>query len=103
MYVLSVSGLMRKSDIGNAVPHHDLIRQNAPELLSNGGSCLAAPDGSWVIEPIVDKEIVITATIDLNEVRKERQNFDPSGHYSRPDVFELMVNRQRQGLVKFVE
>lgn len=101
MYVLSVSGLMRKTDIADEVPHHDLIRQNAPAFLSNGGSCLAAPDGSWVIEPIAEKEIVITATVDLNEVRKERQNFDPSGHYARPDVFELTVNRQRQKLVHF--
>ncbi len=102
MYVLSVSGLMRKKDIQNDMPHPDLIRQNAPEFLSNGGSCIAAPDGSWMIEPIEGKEIVVTATIDLNEVRKERQNFDPSGHYSRPDVFELTVHTQRQKLVGFV-
>ena len=101
MYVLSVSGLMRQIDIPDEVPHHELMRQNAPAFLSNGGSCLAAPDGSWVIEPIVEKEAVATATIDLNEVRKERQNFDPSGHYARPDVFDLTVNRQRQTLVKF--
>ncbi len=101
MYVLSVSGLMRKTDIQNDMPHPDLIRQNAPEFLSNGGSCIAAPDGSWVIEPIEGKEIVVTATINLNEVRKERQNFDPSGHYSRPDVFELTVNTRRQKLVRF--
>jgi nitrilase len=101
MYVISVSGLMRKIDIGNDIPHHELIRQNAPEFLSNGGSCLAAPDGTWIIEPIVEQEIVITATINLNEVRKERQNFDPSGHYSRPDVFKLTVNNERQKLVHF--
>jgi nitrilase len=101
MYVISVSGLMRKIDIGNDIPHHELIRQNAPEFLSNGGSCLAAPDGTWIIEPIVEQEIVVTATIDLNEVRKERQNFDPSGHYSRPDVFKLTVNNERQKLVHF--
>lgn len=101
MYVLSVSGLMRKEDIGKDIPHHALIRQNANELLGNGGSCIAAPDGSWVIEPIEGKEVVVSATINLNEVRKERQNFDPSGHYSRPDVFELNVNTQRQKLVNF--
>ena len=101
MYVLSVSGLMRKTDISDEVPHHELIRQNAPLFLSNGGSCLAAPDGSWVIEPIAEKEAVVTATIDLNDVRKERQNFDPSGHYARPDVFDLTVNTERQKLVRF--
>ena len=101
MYVLSVSGLMRRTDISENIPHHELIAQQAPDFLSNGGSCLAAPDGSWVIEPIVDKEVVVTATIHLDEVRKERQNFDPSGHYARPDVFELRVNTQRQKLVHF--
>ncbi|MFT6270580.1 MAG: nitrilase [Alphaproteobacteria bacterium] len=101
MYVLSVSGLMRKEDIPRDIPHHELIRQNANALLGDGGSCIAAPDGSWVIEPIIGKEAVVTATIDLNEVRKERQNFDPSGHYSRPDVFQLNVNTQRQKLVNF--
>ena len=101
MYVLSVSGLMRKQDIPDTVPHHKLIKQQADEFLSNGGSCIAAPDGSWLIEPITDKEIVVTATIDMSEVRKERQNFDPSGHYARPDVFELNVNTKRQKLVYF--
>ncbi len=103
MYVLSVSGLMRKEDINKDVPHQQLIQQNANELLGDGGSCIAAPDGSWVIEPILGKEAVVTATIDLNEVRKERQNFDPSGHYSRPDIFQLNVNRQRQKLVNFTK
>jgi nitrilase len=101
MYVISVSGLMRKTDVGNDIPHHELIKQNASEFLSNGGSCLAAPDGTWIIEPIIEQEIVVTTTIDLNEVRKERQNFDPSGHYSRPDVFRLTVNNERHKLVHF--
>ena len=101
MYVLSVSGLMRKTDIPTDLPHHELIREQAPDVLADGGSCLAAPDGSWVIEPIVGREAIVTATIDLNEVRRERQNFDPSGHYARPDVFSLTVNTQRQQLVRF--
>ncbi len=64
---------------------------------------MAAPDGSWVIEPVINQEVLLTATIDLNEVIKERQNFDPSGHYSRPDVFNLKVDRRRQSLVEFSE
>ncbi len=102
MYVLSVSGLMSRVDIPTDMPHHELIHQNAPDWLADGGSCLAAPDGTWLIEPIVHREAVVSATIDLNEVRKERQNFDPSGHYARPDVFSLTVNTQRQKLVHFL-
>lgn len=100
MFVLSVSGLMLKEHI-NGIPHADLILKNAPEVLADGGSCLAAPDGSWIIEPIVGKEIVKTAEINLDAVRKERHNFDPSGHYSRPDILQLTVNRKRQSIIHF--
>jgi nitrilase len=101
MFVLSVCGLFLKEHINKELPHADLILKNAPDVLADGGSCLAAPDGTWVIEPIVGVEMVKTATIHIHDVRKERHNFDPSGHYSRPDVFQLNVNRQRQKLVRF--
>lgn len=102
-YVIAASGLMRKEDINSAIPHHEKIIANAPDYLGNGGSCMAAPDGSWVIEPVINQEVLLTATIDLNEVIKERHNFDPSGHYSRPDVFTLKVDTRRQSLIEFSE
>jgi len=46
------------------------------------------------------KEGNIYATLDFNRVLEERQNFDPVGHYSRPDVTQLQVNRQRQSTIK---
>ncbi len=99
-YVLSVSGLMRVEDFPKDTPHLDKILQNAPPILANGGSCIAAPNGEWVLEPVVNQEDLITATLDINRVFEERQNFDPSGHYSRPDVTKLVVNRERQSVLK---
>jgi len=99
-FVIAASGLMRKEDIPHSFPFYETIIEQAPEILGNGGSCLAAPDGSWVIEPLMNQEALLTATIDLKDVLKERQNFDPSGHYSRPDVFQLKVDRKRQSLVE---
>jgi nitrilase len=100
-FVVSVSGIMRKTDIPDDIPHADKILENAPDFLTDGGSCISGPDGTWIVEPIVEKEAFAHATINLQEVRKERQNFDPSGHYSRPDVMQLQVNRSRQKIVKF--
>lgn len=100
-FVMSLCGLMRKSDFTSDIPHVDLMLENAPEVLADGGSCLASPDGEWVIEPVVNEEVLLTATIDHARVREERQNFDPVGHYSRPDVLQLTVNRRRQTAVTF--
>jgi nitrilase len=47
--------------------------------------------------------VLLTATIDHKRIREERQNFDPSGHYSRPDVTQLTVNRQRQSTLMIKE
>jgi len=98
-YVLSVSSIMTKADIPSSFPHYDDIIHLAPEVLANGGSCIANPDGSWLQAPIVDEEQLIVATLDIEKVYQERQNFDVAGHYSRPDVTKLILNQDRQRLV----
>lgn len=100
-FVISVSGLMRKSDIPDDIPQRELLLANCEETLADGGSCISAPDGSWIIEPIVDREDLLIAELDFDLVRRERQNFDPAGHYCRPDVTKLVVNRERQSSVEF--
>lgn len=100
--IFSVSGLMRLSDFPAPTPQRAAMvaGHRGGDFLADGGSCLAASDGSWVIAPTVGEECVRVAAIDHAFVRRERQNFDPSGHYSRPDVLRLSVNRERQTSVE---
>lgn len=99
-YVVATCGLMTTKDFPKDTPHLDKILDgNTNEMISNGGSCLAGPNGEWIIPPIIGKETIEVAEIDLNRVYEERQNFDPSGHYSRPDVTKLTVNKDRQSIV----
>ncbi|WP_421764486.1 carbon-nitrogen hydrolase family protein [Ekhidna sp.] len=99
-YVVGVSGLFRSTDIPDDFPYAEEMRKETNNSLANGGSCVAAPDGTWLIEPIVDREELIITEIDHQKVREERQNFDPSGHYSRPDVLSLNVNKERQSVLR---
>jgi len=99
-YVISVSALMTKSDFPENTPYFEELLAAAPDNLANGGSCVANPDGSWLIEPIINSEGVFCTEIHLSRIYEERQNFDPSGHYSRPDVTQLHLNRERQSTLK---
>jgi nitrilase len=100
-YVVAVSGLMQPDDVPSSVPYAEDIKAAGGEFWANGGSGLAAPDGTWVIEPVVGKETILIADVDHHLVRRERHNLDIVGHYSRPDVTQLQVNRARQSTVQF--
>ncbi len=99
-FVVSVGALMSTKDFPDDTPYRDEIVKNAVDPLTDGGSCIAAPDGSWVVEPVVGEEGLFTGTIDFNRVLEERQNLDIAGHYSRPDVTQLIVNRKRQSTIR---
>ena len=100
-YVVSVSGLMRKSDIDPSLPHAELLIETAGELMADGGSCAAGPNGEWVLEPVVGEESLQVVELDHRRVLEERHSLDVAGHYSRPDVVRLKVNRKRQTTAEF--
>ena len=102
-FVASVSCVMKKEDFPENTIHLDKILENAPAQLSTGGTCLAAPDGEWLIEPLGTVEKLVCFELDHQKVREERQNLDIVGHYSRPDVLQLKVNRERQKNLNFEE
>ncbi len=100
-FVASVSGLMRREDIGNDLPHAELLREAADEVMADGGSCLAAPTGEWLLEPETGVESIRVAELHHEQVLEERHSLDVVGHYSRPDVTRLVVNRKRQSTAEF--
>ena len=64
-------------------------------MSGDGGSCIAAPDASWVVEPVVGREELLVAELDHAFVRRERQNFDISGHYARPEILHIELDHRR--------
>ena len=102
-YVLSCCGLFHRQDFPTYIFPDEIFEDATPDCFADGGSCIAAPDGSWVVPPVAHEDMIVYADLDVGKILQERQNFDPAGHYSRPDVTRLTVNRERQSTVDFRE
>ncbi|ROS05411.1 nitrilase [Sinobacterium caligoides] len=71
--------------------------------LIRGGSVIVSPMGEVLAGPLYNSEGLLSAEIDLNDIIKARYDMDPTGHYSRPDVFKLIVNEQERPAVTIIE
>jgi nitrilase len=61
-------------------------------VLMRGGSAIISPFGKVLAGPDFEGETILTAALDLNDIGRSKFDFDVVGHYSRPDVFQLIVN-----------
>ena len=64
--------------------------------LIRGGSVIVSPMGEVLAGPIYDKESLLSAEIDLDEIAKARYDFDATGHYARPDIFKLTADTEER-------
>ena len=98
VFSLAAGSLLSRADVPDTFP----LAADLPDGdWTDGGSAIAGPDGAWVREPEAGTEGLVVADVDGGRVRQERQSFDPTGHYGRPDVFELRVDRRRLEVVSF--
>ena len=70
------------------------LASDRPQTLSRGGSVIVSPLGKILAGPIYDKEEILTAEIDLDEIVRSKMDFDVIGHYSRNDIFDLHIKNQ---------
>lgn len=94
-FVLAAGLIMKVKDLPKQYTLPTDLAAEPDKLLLRGGSAIIAPDSRYIVEPIFDREEIIVAEIDLNEIRREQMTLDVTGHYSRPDIFSLSINRSR--------
>lgn len=102
--VLTRDDVLAGSKSGPADPVARSLLEATPEdrlMLKGGGSAVFGPDGMFVGGPAGDSLATLHATIDLDRLAKGQLRLDTRGHYSRPDIFELRVNRAARPGVTF--
>lgn len=97
-FVLAATQIMSDEGIKNFA----LADGSIPPVYNGGGgyATIFGPDSSVLSTPLApDVEGFVTADIDLGMISVAKNAADPSGHYSRPDVTQLVFNNQAQRVV----
>lgn len=76
---------------------------NPDKPLIRGGSVILSPLGEILAGPVYDQEGVVTAQIDLNDIARGKYDLDVTGHYARPDVFQLSVDTRKKNAVQMLD
>ncbi|MGG4441318.1 carbon-nitrogen hydrolase family protein [Brevibacillus fortis] len=76
---------------------------SSPDEMSRGGSAIVGPLGDYIFEPVFGREEILYADLDIRDIAYSQFDFDVVGHYSRPDVFTLLVNEEKKENVKWMK
>lgn len=100
-WVIGCATALETSDIPTDIPHYDELFPNKDEWINPGDAVIYKPFGGVQAGPMHQEKGILYSDIDVDAARASRRKFDASGHYARPDVFSLSVNRQKQTPVNF--
>ena len=89
-FVLTACQFIRKKDFPATV--RVSLGDSPDSVLMRGGSAIINPLGKVLAGPHFGSETILTASLDLDDIGRGKFDFDVAGHYSRPDVFQLIVN-----------
>lgn len=100
-WVIGAGVALRRRDLPEDLPGLEELYPEDEDWINPGDSVVIAPGGEIVAGPLNRQQEILYAEIDPQRVGLARRTFDVAGHYARPDVFTLQVNRQHQSPVEF--
>ena len=63
--------------------------------INNGGASIISPRGTYIAKPVLNKEMIVYADIDLEMIIDAKWASDCTGHYARPDITRLVINEEK--------
>jgi nitrilase len=99
-WVVSLATALHSTDIPAEFPERDKLFGN-DEWLCDGGAVVFEPFGGPIAGPLNRRQEILYAEIDPQRAARARRSLDVSGHYARPDIFSLAVDRSVMPPVEF--
>ena len=100
-WVVGSGTVLRARDIRETFPNKATIYPDPEEWINPGDSVVIEPGGKIVSGPMRKEEGILYAEVDPERVGAARRSLDVVGHYARPDIFQLHVNRKPLKLINF--
>ncbi|KPK12037.1 MAG: nitrilase [Acidithiobacillales bacterium SG8_45] len=100
-WVISSGVAIEASDLPEDFPGKKDLYPDAKEWVNPGDSTVIAPGGEIVEGPMRNEKGILYAEIDSKRAATAKRALDITGHYARPDIFQLHVNTEPQSPVKF--
>jgi nitrilase len=100
-WVVSAGVALRNRDLPDDLPQRDRLYPPDEDWINPGDSAVIAPSGETVAGPLHEQQGILYAEVDPARAVAARRTFDVAGHYARPDVFTLRVDRRRQSPIEF--
>lgn len=101
-WVIGCATTLEASDIPADVPYRDELFPDATEWINPGDAVVYKPFGGLLAGPMHREKGLLLADIEVEAARASRRKFDVSGHYARPDVFTLSVDRRVRRSAEFL-
>jgi len=101
-WVLSTATAMQGNDIPESFPERDRLFKD-DEWINQGDAVVVKPFGGVVAGPLHKEKGVLFADIDLDAARDSRKALDVAGHYNRPDIFHLEIDRRTMPPLTFID
>jgi predicted amidohydrolase len=106
-YVLCVGQFLRGEDLPDDQALRAAIHDGVGDLGGAEGviqpvsSGIIGPDGSWIAGPAEHEPTIVYGEIDLDRLVEEKEVLDTAGHYHRPDIFSVSVDRRPRPPIEF--
>ncbi|KDD66689.1 nitrilase [Pseudomonas mandelii PD30] len=102
-WVLGSGTVLRGSDVPGDFPARAQLFPDPDEWINDGDSVVVSPQGRIVAGPLHREAGILYADIDVALVAPARRALDVTGHYARPDIFELQVRRTPATAVRYID
>ena len=100
-WVIATGTAMQAGDVPKSFPGRERLFGDDGEWLCDGGAVVVRPFGKVAAGPLNREKTVLTCDIDPAAAPRARRSLDVTGHYARPDIFHLQVNRTPLPPVEF--